>query len=251
MVTAQEPVQDRERASFTFGAFITDRDTRTRLDSGRGQGTSFDMEKDLGLASSTTVARLGGYYWFTPRQRLDFSLFDLSRNARRRIDKTIEFGDETFTIDTVINTSSSLSILKAAYTFVPITRDRGYLGVTGGLYIASVKLSLSEATAGTAESDDLTAPFPVIGLRGEYEVNDRITLRGAAEWFLIDTGDVDGRLRDIYLGIDYGFNERMAVGLAYNEVSMNISTSEAGGFESALDWTYDGFLLYFKMDFGI
>ena len=177
-------------------------------------------------------------------------MFDLSRDASRRIDKTIEYGDETFSIDTDINTSSDLSILKAAYTFVPISRERGYLGVTGGLYTASVKLSLSEATAGTAESEDLTAPLPVIGLRGEYEITDRVTLRGAAEWFRIDTGDVGGRLRDMYLGVDYGFNQRMAVGLAYNDVSMSISASESGGFEGALDWGYDGFLLYFKMDFG-
>ena len=99
MVTAQESGQDRERASFILGAFITDRETRTRLDSDQGQGTRLDMEQDLGLDSSTTVARLDGYYWLTPRQRLDLSLFDLSRDATRRIDKTIEYGDETFSID--------------------------------------------------------------------------------------------------------------------------------------------------------
>ncbi len=241
--------EDRERGSVSFGAFITDRQSSARLDSGQGAGTDIDLETDLGMESSSTVARLGGYYWVTPRQRLDFSVFDLSRTSTTPIDETIEFGDEIFNIDTVVASKSDLSIFKAAYTFAAINRERGYLGVTGGLYVANTRLTLSEASLGTAESEDLTAPLPVIGLRGEYEITDRITLRGAGEWFKIDTGDVSGRLRDIYVGADYGFSERMAVGLAYNDVSMSIGASESGGFEGTLDWGYDGFLLYFKLDF--
>ena len=42
----------------------------------------------------------------------------------------------------------------------------------------------------------------------------------------------------------------MAVGLAYNRVSMNIGAAEYGdGFNGRLDWGYDGLLLYFKYDF--
>ncbi len=239
----------RERSSFTIGVFITDRRSTARLDSTLGPGTDIDLENDLGMETSSTVARIGGYYWITPRQRLDFSLFDLSRTSTKQIDQMIDFGDEVFNVNTVVSAKSDLTILKAAYTFAVVDRERGFLGITGGLYVASTTLALSEATLGTAKSEDLTAPLPVIGLRGEYEITDRITLRGAGEWFQIDTGDVSGSLNDIYVGVDYGFNERMAVGLAYNDVSMNIGASETGGFEGALDWGYDGFLLYFKFDF--
>ena len=239
----------RERSSFTIGVFITDRRSTARLDSTLGPGTDIDLENDLGMETSSTVARIGGYYWITPRQRLDFSFFDLSRTSTKQIDQMIDFGDEVFNVNTVVSAKSDLTILKAAYTFAVVDRERGFLGITGGLYVASTTLALSEATLGTAKSEDLTAPLPVIGLRGEYEITDRITLRGAGEWFQIDTGDVSGSLNDIYVGVDYGFNERMAVGLAYNDVSMNIGASETGGFEGALDWGYDGFLLYFKFDF--
>ncbi len=249
----------RERSSFTIGAFITDRRSIARLDSNQGQGTDIDLEQDLGLETSTTVARIGGYYWITPRHRLDFSLFDLSRTSKtKQIDRTINFGDEVFNINAAVSSETDLTILKTAYTFSMLDRDRGFLGITAGLYVASTSLSLSEATRGTAKSEDFIAPLPVIGLRGEYEITDKITLRGAGEWFRIDTGNVSGSLNDIYVGVDYGFNERMAVGLAYNDVSMsityddvsmNIGASETGGFEGELDWRYDGFLLYIKFDF--
>ena len=247
---AAEAQATRERGSLAAGAFITDRQTTTRLDSTLTPGTDIELENDLGLETSSTVLRVSGHYWVKPKHRLDFSLFDLSRSSTNQIDESIEFGDESFDINTVVETASDLSILKAAYTYAVINRERGFLGITGGLYVAETQLTLQQQALGTFESEDLTAPLPVIGLRGEYEITDKITVRAAGEWFKISTGDVDGRLRDIYLGVDYGFNRRIAVGLAYNDVSMSIGASETGGFEGALDWGYDGFLLYFKIDFG-
>jgi len=240
----------RERASFAIGAFITDRQSSTRLDSDASPGTDIELENDLGLETSSTVLRVGGYYWIRPKHRLDIALFDLSRSSTKQIDETIRFGEDVFSVDTVVGTTSDLTILKADYTYAVVNRERGFFGLNGGLYVASVQLSLQEQTLGTFESEDLTAPLPVVGFRGEFEITDRITLRGATQWFSIDTGDVKGSLRDIYVGVDYGFKERMAIGLAYNEVSMNIGATETGGFEGALDWGYDGFLLYYKMDFG-
>lgn len=249
LTASAQPNDNMERASILFGAFITDRDSSTRLDSDAGDGTDLDLEDDLGLESSTSVARLGGYFWLGRRHRIDGAFFDLSRSASIPIQETIDFGDETFEIDTVVNTEADLSIMKADYTFAAIARERGFLGVTAGLYIAETTMALSQATLGRAESEDLTAPLPLFGLRGDYAVGDRITLRGAMQWFGYETDDIDGRLTDFYFGADYGFGERMAVGLAYNKVSMSLGAQEERGFEGRIDWGYDGLLLYFKYDF--
>ena len=245
-----QPTVGEERAGILVGAFITDRQSSTRLDSDAGDGTEIDMEDDLGLESSTNVARLGGYVWLGRRHRLDGAYFDLSREASFPIQETIDFGDETFVINTSVQTQSDLSIIKADYTYAVMARDRGWFGVTAGLYIAESSLSLSQATLGRAETEDVTAPLPLFGLRGDYAINDRITLRGAMQWFGFEADDVDGRLTDFYVGADYGFGERMAVGLAYNRVSMNLGAVEDQGFDARIDWGYDGLLLYFKVDLG-
>ena len=240
----------RERGSILLGAFITDRDTETRLDSDTGDGTDLDLENDLGFETSTSVARLGGYYWFGDRSRLDVSYFDLSRDASKRIQETIEFGDKTFNVNTVVTAENDLSIYKIDYTWAALNRDRGYLGLVGGFYIGEMGMSLSEPTLGTAKSESVTAPLPVIGLRGDYAVGDHFTLRGAMQWFGIEVDDVSGTLRDMYFGADYGFGKRMAVGLAYNKVAMGIEVDKPSGFNGRVDWGYDGYLLYFKVDFG-
>jgi hypothetical protein len=92
--------------------------------------------------------------------------------------------------------------------------------------------------------------LPVFGLRGDYQIGDRWTLRGVAQIFKFSADDVDGRLTDFYVGADYGFGERMAVGAAYNRVSMSLAATEDRGFTGTVDWGYDGILVYFKYDFG-
>jgi hypothetical protein len=245
-----QPSERIERASVILGAFITDRQSNTRFDSDMGDGTDIDMEDDLGLESSTNVARIGGYVWFGRRHRLDGAYFDLSRSASIPIQETIDFGDESFEINTALTTESDLTIIKADYTFAALAKDRGFLGVTAGLYVAETGFALSQPTLGRAESEDVTAPLPVFGLRGDYVVGDRITLHGAMQLFGYSTDEFDGHFTDFYFGADYGFGQRMAVGLAYNSVSMNIGAQDDGGFSGRLDWGYDGILLYFKMDFG-
>jgi len=148
-----------ERASISLGAFLTDRDTKGRVDSETlGLGTVIDAEDDLGLDSSDTVARLDAYYRFSARHRLDFSIFDLSRDATATIDEPIQFGDEIFDINSTISTELDLTIYKAAYTYSFLMRDEGYLGVTAGLYVLSSDISLTESNTGQFEADDLSPP---------------------------------------------------------------------------------------------
>jgi hypothetical protein len=249
---AQEQQFHHGRAGIAIGAFLTDRQTETRLDgnAGVGRGTDIDLETDLGFEGTTNVARFDAYVWIKPRQRFDFAHFDLSRSANKRIQETIDFGDETFDIDAVVHSESGFEVTKIGYTIAPLNRERGYLGLTGGLYVASLNMSLSEQSLGTVESEDLTAPLPVIGIRGEYEVTPKVTIGGATQWFNLDVGDASGRLTDFYIGGDYSFGRHAAVGLAYNKVSMSVKAEEVGGFTGHVAWNYDGWLLYFKAAFG-
>lgn len=239
-----------ERGSISLGAFITDRNTEGRLDSETlGLGTVIDAEDDLGLDSSDTVVRLDAYYRFNRRHRIDFSVFDLSRDATATIDRSIQFGDEIFDINSTIFSEFDLSIYKIAYTYSFLQRDNGYLGVIGGLYVASTDISLIESNTGQFESDGLTAPLPVIGLRGDYQLMPRLLLRSSAELFAVNFDNVDGSLFDIYIGLNYRFHDNFAVGLGYNSVSVDID-ADGSDFKGALDWSYDGALLNAVYSFG-
>jgi hypothetical protein len=245
--SAQSDLDDR--FSISLGAFITNRDTHTRLDSaGLGTGTDIDFEDDLGLESSDTVVRLDGYYRFNKKHRVNFSVFDLSRDSSAILTGDIQIGETVFAVDTIINSEFDTTIMKLAYTYSFFQRDNAYVGVTVGAYVADVKISLAEQNLGQTEIRDITAPLPVLGLRGEYDFADRWRLSASGEFFAVEFDNVGGSLVDLYLGIDYRFSEHVAIGLGYNGVNIDVDAAK-NDFSGNLDWQYGGVLLFFKGDF--
>ena len=240
---------DFNHFSISLGVFLTDRESKSRLRGDLGDpAAEIDLESDLGLDRSDSVFRLDGYYRFNDRHRIDFSAFDLSRSKNRVIDEEITWGDTVYPINANIRSEFDLAIYKLAYTWSFMRRDKGYLGLTGGLYIASLGATISEPQLGSAGSDSLTAPLPVVGLRGEYALSEKFTLRGSAELFALEYEEYDGKLTDFYLGIDYQLFEHTAVGLGLNTVQLDIGI-DRDNFDGDFDWRYDGGLLFVRFDF--
>ena len=239
---------NEERFSLSAGVFLTDRDTKVRLDGSRGRGTATTLEDDLGLDRTSTVFRIDGYFRFNARHRADFSVFDLSRSSSKRIDKDIQWGDTLFAIDSRIESTFDLTIYKAAYTYSFVERDGGYLGATLGLYVADSRVRLVDADLGQTDARSLTAPFPVIGLRGERKLSEKWTFRASAELFGLEYNDYEGTLFDLYAVADYALSNRFAVGFGLNGVWLNVRARKSE-FDGRLDWDYAGALLFVKFDF--
>ena len=245
--SAQE--EEFDHFSLSFGVFLTDRESKTRVDGELGDdGTDVDLESDLGLDRSDTVFRFDGTYRFNNTHRIDISAFDLSRSKSRVIDEEIEWGDTVFPINVNVRSELDLAIYKLAYTWSFMQRDKGYLGLTGGLYVLSLGTKLSASDIGSVESDGLTAPLPVVGLRGEYEISEKFTFRASGELFGLKYDAYDGNLVDLYAGVDYQMSEHAAIGLGLNSVHLDVGITR-NNFKGNLDWRYDGGLLFLKFNF--
>ena len=105
-----------------------------------------------------------------------------------------------------------------------------------------------EGRVGERESADVTAPLPVFGLRGGYDLSERWSFRASGEFFVFEYEDFDGSLYDIYAGVDFQVMEHMAVGVGINSVKMDIGVTKPNA-SGNLDWQYDGGLIFLKFDF--
>ena len=248
-VPAAAAAQDDHRFSLSLGAFVTDRASNTRVDAANlTPGTPVDLESDLGHDTSETVLRLDGYFRFNDRHRIDFSVFDLSRDATRQIDTAIKWKNVLFPINATVDSEFDFNIYKLAYTWSFMRREKGYLGFTGGLYVADVAANLSAQGIADREGGEVTAPLPVVGLRGEYRFTDKWTFRASGELFGLEYEAMDGSLIDLYAGIDYRLFEHVAIGAGLNSVRLDVDVNDSD-LVGSLDWQYDGGLLFFKFDF--
>jgi hypothetical protein len=251
IVMLMQPVQAEEPPTFSIsiGAFFTDRDTNTRIDaSPTDTGTDINLEGDLGFRKSDNVFRFDGYWRFATNHRLDVSAFDLSRTSTKLIDRDITIGDTTYDLGTSVDAKLDLNIYKVAYTWMFKQRGRNFLGASAGLYIADIGASFAGALGINPESNDITAPLPVFGLRGAYHFAERWSIRGSAELFLFELNSFDGSFYDVFGGIDYSMTDMISLGLGFNAVKFDLGFNDRS-LTGDLDWGYAGAMLYLKFDF--
>jgi len=151
-------------------------------------------------------------------------------------------------LNTNLESDFNLSIYKVGYTWSFLKKERGFLGVTAGLYIADIGTRLDAPLIGSREVGDATAPLPVVGLRGEYHLAERWALRASGEFFFLEYGDFDGSLIDLLIGLEFDLSNNVDVGIGANSVRLDVEVGRddlTGGF----DWKYDGVLAYLKFDF--
>ena len=240
---------DFNRFSVSLGWFFTDQETDTRFDSSTGSpGTDIDLEEVLGLDNTDSVFRIDGYYRFAEKHQINFSVFDLSREATTQIQEDISWNDTVFPADTVLTTDFDVAIYKIDYTWRFMQRDKGYLGLTAGLYIAEFSFDLFTTNVDLFDRSGATAPLPVIGLRGEYNFSEKWSFHADGEIFFFEYDDWDGSLYDVYAGLEYDLSKHMGFGIGVNAVKMDlgVTTTDLSG---DLDWEYIGALLFIKFSF--
>lgn len=241
---------DDSRFAISLGAFLTDHDSKIRLDSQLlGLGTVIDLESDLGLDPDVNVARIDGFYRFNRRHGISFSYFDLSERTTSVIDKQIQFGDEIFDISTTIIGDFDLGIAKLAYTWTRKESDTSSFSLSAGLHIADISLALSEPLLGRASIGKVTAPLPVFGVRGSRKLGERWTARYSGEFFALEFDNINGSLVDLYAGVDFHLTRRLAAGLAYNFMNLDVRSGD-DSLRGKVDWEYGGWLAFLQLGFG-
>lgn len=232
------------------GQFFSSFTSEIRLDSvNRGVGTELRLESDANLEERIEVGRADGFYNFNPRHYIWLAYYDVDRTGTRNLSRDIRFGDETFTIATTVRTTFDQQVAKLAYGFNALVRPRATLGPSFGLHVMELRASLGVLDRSRAEEAATTAPLPVIGVLGSYELSDRWSLHGAVQWFDIDIGDVDGLFTDFVVTVEHDTFDRFGFGFGINNNSLDIESGD-DDFRGTIDLSFRSALIYFRGSLG-
>jgi hypothetical protein len=232
--------------SQTFTSFTT----RLRLDSETlGVGTELELEEDLAVDDKTGVARLDGVLRFGRRHALTMSYYDINREGTRSISREIHVDDSVFPINTALTTEFEQEIVKAAYRFRFMDKDRGNLAFSAGLHVMTFTTLMRTQNGLITEQNETTAPLPVIGLQGAYKLGGKWNLNGALEIFDVQTGDLQGTFSDFIVAVEHQTLDHFAFGFALNRLGLGFEAGD-DDFSGRLDIDFDAGLLYVKGHFG-
>ena len=241
-----------EKWSLSLGGFAASLSNDVRIGT-PGVGAEINLEDALGLKSSETVFRVDGAYRFgsSRRHRVDFTWFDLSREATRTLTEDINVDGTIYPVGTTVDSEFDLAFYNVRYSYSFLQDDRVDFAGSVGLHVTDIGLAVSAAGIGTA-GDAVTAPLPLIGVRLDVALTEKWYMRSSVEAMYVETADFKGHISDMLLAAEYRAWKNFAIGAGLNAVRMSLEVDdESSGvnFEGSFNSDFVGLLLYGKVRF--
>jgi hypothetical protein len=245
-----DPDSPWKRLTLKGGWFFPLQDTNVRINGTGplGLGTEIDLEDDLNLEDDVSSYRIDAKWRFFDRHALNFSFYDLSRDASTNLARDITIGDTTFPAGTPLFTSSwEHKVYAASYTWSFLQTNKYEVGLNIGAHITRLKLQVTGQVAGvlSSEIEAVTAPLPVLGFTGAYAFTQKLVLRSNLGGFYLAIDDFEGYLVNFDLDLEYNAWKYMGFGIGYNIFTMELDI-EADNFNGSADYTYQGFKVFVK-----
>jgi hypothetical protein len=251
---APDPLNDPFFVS--LGTYLVNVDTTMRLDGAtQGSGTPVDWDRTFDDASGTQF-RVDGMWRFAERHKLRALWFSTSRSKSRMIDEEIDWGDETFPVDTKVKGDINWDIYQLAYEYSFFRRDTYELSASIGAYYAAFDASLSATITnpgGTTQRNakvdaSVDLPLPVLGLRGLWVLPYDLSLDVSGQWFSLSIDEYDGNLQDYRATLTWQPNRWLGIGVGYDWFQAH-GDVDASNFKGDLDWTFQGPMIYYSVLF--
>ncbi len=224
------------------GAYAPTVKTTAHFDSTLGPGTSVSFEDDLGLDDRKVSVSLLGKLRLGQRWRIEGEYFALNRSGSRAIDKTINWGGNTYPIGITADSEfdSDIYRLSVGYSFIKDTQAE--FGVALGLHVTDFNMSIAGANVARRTADAL-APLPTIGFYGSYALTPRWLLSGRVDFFSLKYNDYDGSLVNAVAAVDYRFTRNFGIGLGYRYVDYDLDVTKSS-FSGGVQYQFSGPVLY-------
>jgi hypothetical protein len=233
----------QDRWNFQLGVFVPSVDTKARLNSStRAIGTEISFEDDLGFSDRETTGAFLGSVRLGERWRIEAEYLPLRRSSSRAVSRTINWGDNVYTVGTVVSGDfdSDVFRISGGYSFIKDAKKE--LGISLGLHATDFKISLAATGVGGQTADTL-APLPTIGVYGAYAFTPRWLVSGRLDYLSLNYGDYDGSLVNFNVGVDYRFSRNFGVGIAYRYVDYDLIVTKSK-FNGSVNYQFNGPLLY-------
>jgi hypothetical protein len=208
-----------------LGAFFLSANTQLRLD---GQntltGTDVNWEHDLGLEDKDRF-RVDGFWRFAKRHKVRVMYYENNRSGTRSLARDIQFGDTTFPVNARVDAELDTRVIELAYEYAFLKKDT--VELSGSFGIHDVKLSAGLSGSISAGSGGLSAqankeastegPFPVVGVHVLWHMGHNFFLDGLGQFFFAKIDNIDGRLTDYKVAINWYSRSHIGVGIGYND----------------------------------
>ena len=229
----------QDKWTIQLGAFFPRIHTDAKLNRSSGaDGTELRFENDLGFSDNKALftflaaARLG------ERWKIEAEYVPLSRSSSQAVNRTIIWGDRTYTLGTRVNSEFDSDIYRLSVGYSFVKDNKAEAGVVLGVHVTDFKVSLNAPNIGAQKGDTL-APLPTIGLYGSHAFTSRWLMFGRVDYSSLNYNEYDGSLVHVNVGVDYRIARNVGIDLGYRHVHYDLASSKSS-FNGSVNYKFNG-----------
>ena len=249
-----------ERFKFRVGTFLVDRtDTTARFDSNRFPlGTLIDLEDDLNVDRTERVARLDGFYRFTPKHRIEWSYYTSRRGGEAVAEREFQIGDPDnplggFVIPkgARVDTQWDFDLLKVGYDYSFLNKKRYEMFIGAGLNFRNLNVDISyqanvgSATVGDSINTTELLPLPTATIGGRWNLTRKLQAIFSYDFFFLEFDEYVGQYQEVLLSLEHSTFKHVGFGAAIDLGSLNVRANN-DDFRGEFDYRVAGLFGYVK-----
>jgi hypothetical protein len=188
-----------------------------RFDSAAGvEGTPFTAEHDLGLTDQARQPFIEIMFRLEERNKLRVDFIDLRRAADRAIDRTIQYGDQTFLVDNPVHSEFDWRQMDITYTYSLLRAERYELGAGAGLHLLEAEASADIPKTPQYADYNGAGAFATLALDGTWRITRQWSLNARANYLKVNIGNIGGMMGQYHADLQYRWKRNLAFGLGYD-----------------------------------
>lgn len=243
-----------DRFMVSLGTFLLTQETNIAIDGAAGNGTEINTQKDLGFKDSDRF-RLDATWRFAPKHKVRAMYFSVSQSASHVLDREITVDDTVYPVNVTVRSGQSADVYELAYEYAFLRRPNYEVTASAGLHAMDFGFSISgTGTVGgqggqvRTETASVTAPLPVFGLRGLWQIAPKWYLDAQFQYFTLEIDNIDGEVTDFRAGVTWMATKHFGLGAGYNRFVTDVGVDRTA-FDGNLKWTYAGAQVFITASF--
>jgi hypothetical protein len=220
-----------------------------RFDSAAGvQGTPFTAEHDLGLTDQARQPFIEILFRLGQRNRLRVDFIDLRRAADRTINRTIQYGDQTFLVDNPVHSVFDWRQMDLTYTYSFLRGERYELGAGLGVHLLQAEASAEIPRTPQFADFNGAGPYATLAVDGTWRITRQWSVNARGNYLKVTIGSVGGKMAQYHADLQYRWKRNLAFGLGYRrqEVELDLHGTDPSG---VLKFTISGPELFARLSF--
>ena len=243
-----------ERFKIAAGLFQANSNTSIQVGTNNGViGTEIDFEDDLGFSSKASTF-IGNFQWrASSRSRFDLTYYNIRRKSEYTLEKDIDFGENTYNINTSINAFFNTQIYRFSYGYAIMSKPKYEIGFLFGTHIIGGNVGIGLTTANNeldAEEDlGFTAPLPDFGIWGGVSLSKRFAINGEFDYLALEIDNIRGRILAYNFGLTFRAVKQLDLTATFTGMHFRVD-AERRNLNGHFVWSYNGPALLATFSFG-